>query len=127
MASLIVAAGMSGWLLAVAQPDSPRTMTVTTPHPVASAPAARDIQRSGWVTAVSPTSLTTTDASGQTTTFSITADTAQIHGPGSTAFRPAQHVVVVGVVRDGAPVATAIADGGTADGGGQPLDYQLPH
>ena len=38
-----------------------------------------------------------------------------------------QHVVVVGVVRDGAPVATAIADGGAAAGEGRPMDYQLPN
>ncbi|OKH67594.1 hypothetical protein EB72_03310 [Mycobacterium sp. SWH-M1] len=126
LVSMIVAAGMGGWLLAVAGPDGARAMTVTTPPPAA-VPAVQDIQRAGWVTAVSPTSLTTTDAAGQVTTFSITSETAQIHGPGSTAFKPAQHVVVVGVVRDGTPVATAIADGGAAAGEGRPMDYQLPN
>ncbi len=101
-------------------------MTVTTPPP-SSAPAVQDFRRAGQVTAVSPTSLTTADAAGRTTTFSITPDTAQIHGPGATAFRPAQDVVVVGVVRNGAPVATAIADRGAASGDGQPMDYQLPN
>lgn len=127
MASMLVAAGMAGWLLAVANPDRPATMTVTSSQPVASAPAAANVQRSGWVTAVSPTSLTTADAAGQTTTFAITPDTTQIYGPGTTAFRPSQHVMVVGVVRDGVQVATAIADRDATGGGGQPMDYHLPN
>lgn len=126
-ASLMVAAGMSGWLLAVASPDGARTMTVSAPHvPQPVATAAQDIQHTGWVTAVSSTSLTTADAAGRSTTFAITPDTTQVHRPGATGFRPSEHVVVVAVVRDGVPVATAIVDRGATDGAGQPMDYRLP-
>lgn len=84
-ASLMVAAGMSGWLLAVASPDGARTMTVSAPHvPQPVATAAQDIQHTGWVTAVSSTSLTTADAAGRSTTFAITPDTTQVHRPGAT-------------------------------------------
>ncbi|MEH3141850.1 MAG: hypothetical protein PGN37_17060 [Mycobacterium kyogaense] len=128
LASLMVAAGMAGWLLAVAGPDGPRTMTMSAPSvPQPVAIAAQDIQRTGWVTAVSETSLTTADAAGRTMTFAITPDTTKVHRPGATAFAPSEHVAVVAVVRDGVPVATAIVDRGATEGAGQPMDYGLPH
>ncbi|MCG7594399.1 hypothetical protein [Mycobacterium sp. PSTR-4-N] len=125
--SMIVAGGMAGWLLAVAGPDGAQPATVTMPHPVAPVAVTQDVQRAGQVTAVSPHSLTTVDADGKTTTFAITPDTARVLPPGSTTVRPAQHVVVVGAVRDGVLVATAIADRDSANGGGPPMDYQLPN
>ena len=111
--------------------DGPRAATVQTPPPTAAVPA-QDIQRAGRVTAVSATSLTTTAADGLVTTFRITPDTAAITQPGrstpfaATSFAPAQHVVVVGVVRDGVPVATAIADPAAAGPAGPPMDHRLP-
>ncbi|WP_236695538.1 hypothetical protein [Mycolicibacterium chubuense] len=131
MASMIAAAGAAGWLLALIDDDGPRTATVQTP-PAAAAPPVQDIQRAGQVTAVSAHSLTTTAADGRVTTFRITPDTAAITQPGTstpfgpTSFAPTQNVVVVGVVRDGVPVATAIADPAAAGPAGAPMDYQLP-
>ncbi len=130
MVSMIAAAGTAGWLFAMLD-DEPQTLSLSAPQP-SSAVAARDIQRSGHVTAVSPDSLTTTTADGQVTTFRITPDTTQITRPGTAApyaansFSPAQSVVVIGVVRDGVPVATAIADRAAVGPGGPPMDYGLP-
>ncbi len=131
MASMIAAAAAAGALLAVIDDDGPRTATVQTP-PAVAAPPVQDIQRTGRVAAVSATSLTTTAADGRVTTFRITPDTAVITAPGTStpfsvaSFAPAQHVVVVGVVRDGVPVATAIADPAAAGPAGPPMDYRLP-
>lgn len=128
---MIAAAGVTGWLLAVMDDGGPRTMTVEAPPVTASAPAEA-IQRAGLVTAVSATSLTTTAADGQITTFRITPDTTAITAPGTstpyaaTSFAPSQNVVVVGVVHDGVPVATAIADPAATGPAGAPMDYQLP-
>jgi hypothetical protein len=75
--------------------------------------------------------LTTTAADGRVTTFRITPDTAAITQPGTstpfgpTSFAPTQNVVVVGIVRDGVPVATAIADPAAAGPAGAPIDDQL--
>lgn len=130
MASMIVAAGAIGLLAAVVD-DGPRTATVQV-TPAAADLSAQDIQRTGRVTAVSPNSLTTTSADGRVTTFRITPDTVAITRPGvsapfaPTSFAPAQNVVVLGVVRDGVPVATAIADPTVAGPAGPPMDYQLP-
>ncbi|KRE27092.1 hypothetical protein ASG82_11510 [Mycobacterium sp. Soil538] len=131
MASMIAAAASAGWLLAVVDDDGLRTATVET-QPAAESLTAQDIQRAGQVTAVSANSLTTTAVDGQVTTFRITPDTAAITQPGTsapfavTSFAPAQHVVVVGVIHDGVPVATAIADPAAAGPAGPPMDYQLP-
>ncbi|KGI71237.1 hypothetical protein EU78_26615 [Mycolicibacterium rufum] len=130
-ASMVAAAGVTGWLLAVMDDDGPRTVTVQTPPAAVSAPAEA-IQRAGLVTAVSATSLTTTASDGQVTTFRITPDTAAITRPGAstpyaaTSFAPSQHVLVVGVVHDGVPVATAIADPAATGPAGAPMDYDLP-
>jgi hypothetical protein len=131
MASLIAAAAAAGGLLAVMDDDGPRTATIQTP-PAAAAVPVQDIQRAGQVTDVSATSLTTTAADGRVTTFRITPNTAAITQPGTstpfavTSFAPAQYVVVVGIVQDGVPVATAIADPAAAGPAGPPMDYQLP-
>ncbi|MBB2989213.1 cytoskeletal protein RodZ [Mycolicibacterium iranicum] len=86
------------------------------------AAAPQQIQRVGQVTAASPTSLTTTTAAGVSTTFRITPSTTHIGQP--TALQ--QNVVVMGVIRDGVPVATAIADRQMVGPDGPPMDYQLP-
>ncbi|MBX7448750.1 hypothetical protein GR927_12195 [Mycolicibacterium sp. 3033] len=124
----MVAGGMAGWVLAVAGPHgAQQTATMSTPQRVAPVAMTEDVRRVGQVTAVSPHSLTTVDGDGRTTTFAITPDTTRILSPGSAAVRPTQHVVVLGTVRDGVLVATAIADRDSANGGGPPMDYQLPN
>ncbi|AFM19822.1 hypothetical protein Mycch_5136 [Mycolicibacterium chubuense NBB4] len=132
--SMFAAAAAAGWALAVSG-GAPHTASVQ-PHSAAAsapAPAVQQIQRQGQVVAVSRDSLTTASADGQVMTFRITSDTTQITGPGTvatpyaaTSFAPRQNVVVVGVVRDGTPVATAIADQHVTAGRGAPMDYGLP-
>ena len=81
--------------------------------------------------AASQDSLTTATPDGQTTTFRITPQTAQIGSPGAgtpnpyNAFPLKRNVVVLGIVHDGVPVATAIADA-TVGPDGPPMDYGLP-
>jgi len=150
-ASVILAAGAAGWLVAVLDGDGPRTMTIQPPAqaapvqvPAQAVPAA-DIQRAGQVTEVSGSSLTTRGADGQLTTFAIMPDTTHVTSPGAAApfapgaVAPAQNVVVVGVIEHGVPVATLVADpaavvdpaavagaGGAAGPTGAPMDYHLP-
>ena len=120
MVSVTAAAAIAGWLLALNN-EGPQTMSLQAPQPAKAAPA-QQIQRAGTVTAVSHDSLTTTAADGQVTTFRITPETTWIAAP----FAPEQHVVVVGVVNDGVPVATAIADQSAVGANGRPMDYGLP-
>ncbi|MGE2836242.1 hypothetical protein [Mycobacterium sp. SMC-4] len=155
LASAMVAAGFAGWLGATVdeQPSAPAPSTqsaapvAAVPAPVAAVPAAapasveslpagvpagpREFQSSGQVISVSGDTMTTA-AGGETTTFRITPQTTQITLPGvsapyaATSFAPKQSVVVLGVVHDGVPVATAIADERAVGPNGPPMDYQLP-
>ena len=120
--SALGAAAVAGWTLGSADaPQSPpRTASPQTSNAAAAAPV--EIQRAGQVVSVSDDSLTTVTPDGRTTTFRITGETHHITG----SFAPSQQVIVLGVVRNGVPVATAIADQSAAGPHGPPMDYGLP-
>lgn len=133
--SLIVAAGTVGMLLAGPDGESGSTPLQSPPPPVQEivpAPAAppQEIERAGQVIAVSQDTVTTTSVDGQVTTFRITPSTAYITptagSRSAAAIAVKQDVVVAGVIADGVPVATAIADRNAVGPGGPPMDYQLP-
>ncbi len=108
-------------------------MKITEPQPApaprqaAVAPPAHEpiqrqqIQRSGEVIAVTENTLTTATPDGTTTTFRLTPETAKITPPALKG-----NVVVLGVVHDGVPVATAVADQRAVGPNGPPMDYGLP-
>lgn len=141
VAAAMVSAGFAGWLAAtlpdqaaapaqIAVAPAPAAAPVAAELPAVADPTAspREFQRSGQIVAVSHDSLTTVTGN-ETTTFRITPQTARITMPGAAApasFAPRQHVVVLGVVHDGVPVATAVADERAVGPAGPPLDYQLP-
>ena len=118
-ASMMGVAGAAGFLITANALQSEAAPAPQQPVTAAASPEA--IQRSGQVIAASEDSLTTSSPDGRTTTFRITSDTAQIGAPGLKA-----NVVVLGVVRDGVAVATAIADQGAVGPDGPPMDHQLP-
>ncbi|MCZ0729439.1 hypothetical protein [Mycolicibacterium iranicum] len=121
-ASVLGAAGTAGWLLTMQIVGPAPAQPTAEPRPsVAESPAREQIQREGQVIAVSGNSFTTSTPDGQTTTFRITPETAQIASPSVK-----RHVVVVGVVHDGVAVATAIADQTAVGPNGPPMDYGLP-
>ncbi|BBX19608.1 hypothetical protein [Mycolicibacterium duvalii] len=133
LTSAMVAAGFAGWLAAtvdeqpVASSPRPVTAVVAAPASVGSEaqPPAREFQRSGQIVALSDDTVTmATD--GRLTTFRVTPQTTRITVPGAETFAPAQSVVVLGIVRDGVAVATAIADERAVGPDGPPMDYQLP-
>jgi hypothetical protein len=84
------------------------------------------VQLVGQVVAVSPDSITTRSDDGTTMTFRITPTTTQISTDGApnpvtgTAFSVNETITVMGVVNDGTPVATALADQNA--GNGPPMD-----
>jgi thiamine biosynthesis lipoprotein ApbE len=119
---MLGAAGAAGWLLTMQIVGPAPAQPTATPQPsVAEAPAREQIHREGQVIAASGDSFTTSTPDGQTTTFRITPQTAQIALPAVK-----RHVVVVGVVHDGVAVATAIADQTAVGPDGPPMDYGLP-
>lgn len=117
--SMMGVAGAAGWVITANAAEPP---SAPVPQlPVAAPSSPEEIQRTGQVIAASDDTLTTSTPDGQTTTFHITPDTAQIGAPGLK-----KNVVVLGVVHDGVAVATAIADQGAIGPAGPPMDYDLP-
>ena len=118
MSALGVAA-VTGWTLGSADSapsdSAPQARTAAAEAPI-------EIQRTGQVVTVSEDALTTVSPEGHTTTFRLTPDTNRITG----GFEPSQNVVVVGVVRNGVPVATAVAERAAVGPDGPPMDYGLP-
>lgn len=109
-------------------PDASNVLAQSTiPAP---APALRDgtVQLVGQVVAISPASITTRSTDGTTTTFAITPATTRINTDGGAnpvtgeSFSVNQTVTVLGVVNNGTPVATALADGNAPAGSGPPMD-----
>jgi hypothetical protein len=103
-------------------------LDVAQPDPAHPTPASGEqtVQLVGQVVAVTPQSITTKNTDGTTTTFQITPATAQYSSDGTPnsleapAFTVNETVSVMGVVNNGTPVATALADQNT--GGGPPMD-----
>lgn len=120
---MMALAGVAGWMItanAVEPAPAPAAATaVESPQEAQVAPSP--INRTGQVIAATQNSVTTSTSDGQTTTFQITPDTARIGEPGLKA-----DVVVMGIVHDGVPVATAIADRDAVGPNGPPMDFQLP-
>ena len=103
-------------------------LDATAPDAPAPTPALGDatVQLVGQVVAVSPESITTRSSDGTTTTFQITPATTQFNSDGGTnsatgtPFTINETVSVMGVLKNGTPVATALAD--QSAGGGPPMD-----
>ncbi|SRX78988.1 hypothetical protein MPP7335_00721 [Mycolicibacterium parafortuitum] len=123
---MMAAAGAAGWLVTTEILEPPQQPPQQFQAAAASVPQQpqqpQQIQRAGQVTSSSPQSVTMVGADGQSTTFRITPETAQIGLPG---VMP-RNVVVHGVIRDGVAVATAIADREAIGPDGPPMDYGLP-
>jgi hypothetical protein len=107
-----------------ASPEAPQVAAQQVPAP-APALSDRTVHTVGQVVAISPESITTRSTDGITTTFAITPNTTQINtdgpGPGS-AFAVDETVAVLGVVNNGTPVATALAEQDAAVGTAPPMD-----
>lgn len=98
-------------------------------EPAASAPAApQPLSQEGRLVAVTPTSVTAQSVDGFARTYLIDAQTNAITVSGSSAggagttFSVNDEVAIVGVVRDGTAVATAVADRRVSNLNGPPMD-----
>jgi hypothetical protein len=98
-------------------------------HAQVAAPAEpQSLSQEGRLVAVTPTSVTAQSIDGFARTYVIDAETNAITEHGSliggaaTAFAVNDEVAIVGVVRDGRAVATAVADKQVSDLNGPPMD-----
>lgn len=115
-------------------PDGGSAAPQPAAHTAPAVPAASDqtIVQEGTIVAVTPTSVTAVGADGVARTYLVDGQTNAITSDGSrvgaavTAFAVDDPVSIVGVVRNGAPVATAVAHRDVTGLGGPPMDYALP-
>lgn len=97
--------------------------------PAAAPPAVQQpISQEGRIVAVSPTSVTAESVDGFARTYVIDSQTNAITMQGSlvggaaTAFAINDEVAIVGIVRDGTAVATAVAEKQVSNLDGPPMD-----
>lgn len=83
-------------------------------------PSNRSPKRAGWWPSPRPLSLPSID--GFARTYLIDAQTNAITHDGSSTFAVNDEVAIVGVVRDGTAVATAVADKAVTNLNGPPMD-----
>ncbi len=93
------------------------------------APAVQQpVSQQGKLVAVSPTSVTAQSVDGFARTYVVNSETNAITEHGSliggagTSFAVNDEVSIVGIVRDGTAVATAVADKQVSDLNGPPMD-----
>jgi hypothetical protein len=100
----------------------------TARKPAAVTAVQQPISQEGRLVAVSPTSMTAESADGFARTYVIDSQTNAITTKGSliggaaTAFAVNDEVAIVGVVRDGTAVATAVAQKQVSNLNGPPMD-----
>ncbi len=106
--------------------DGAPTAAREAPDPAAA--AQQPLRQQGRLVAVSPTSVTAESVDGFARTYVITSETNAITAAGSriggaaTTFAVNDVVSIVGVLRDGTAVATAVADQRVSNLDGPPMD-----
>ncbi|MCQ4362346.1 hypothetical protein KQR54_14595 [Mycobacterium gordonae] len=109
--SMIVAAALAALLVNAAGPGHP-------PPP----PADQHISQQGTLIAVSEESVTARSQDGIIRTYLVTPQTAVITRTGSQ-FAVNDEVDIIGTIRNGTALATAVAHRELGNGDGPPMDY----
>ncbi len=92
------------------------------------APTAQSVRQEGTVIAVSADSVTARSANGYAQTYQVTPNTSVITKSGSQSatasshFAVNDHVDIVGTIRGGTALATAVAEHDAGHGDGPPMD-----
>ena len=123
-AAMLCTASLTALLTNAVVPGKP--MVEATMEP---APASQPVRQEGTVIAVSADSVTARSANGYTQTYLVTPNTTLITNGGSQPATAAPHfaindrVDIVGTIRGGTALATAVADRDMGHGNGSPMDY----
>lgn len=121
-AALLCAAILTA-LLTNAVPEKPTVAGALEPTP-----ASQPVRQQGTIVAVSANSVTARSANGYTQTYLVTPNTALItragsqHATAASYFSINDRVDIVGTIRNGTAMATAVADRDMPNGTGPPMD-----
>lgn len=121
--ALLCAASLTALVTNTAQPEKPTVEATLGPAPV-----SQPVRQEGTVIAVSADSVTARSADGYTQTYRVTPNTALITNGGRSAvaashFAINDHVDIIGTIRNGTALATAVADCDITNGNGLPMDH----
>ncbi len=121
--AVVCAASLAALVANIAEPEKPTVEATLGPAPV-----SQPVRQEGTVIAVSADSVTARSADGYTQTYLVTPNTAFItNGSRSTTtashFAINDHVDIIGTIRNGKALATAVADRDMTDGNGSPMDH----
>lgn len=121
--AVLCAASLTALVTNTAEPEKPTFEATLGP-----APASQPVRQEGTVIAVSANSVTARSADGYTQTYLVTPNTAFVtNGSRSAAaawhFAINDHVDIIGTIRNGTAMATAVADRDVANGNGLPMDH----
>ncbi|OBG31250.1 hypothetical protein [Mycobacterium sp. E3198] len=120
--AVVCAASLTALVTNTAEPEKPTVEATLGPAPV-----SQPVRQEGTVIAVSADSVTARSADGYTQTYLVTPNTAFITNGGRSAsaasyFAINDHVSIIGTIRNGTALATAVADRDVANGSGSPMD-----
>ncbi|ORW30154.1 hypothetical protein AWB91_22575 [Mycobacterium paraense] len=121
--AVVCAACLTALVTNTAEPEKPTIEATLGPAPV-----SQPVRQEGTVIAVSADSVTARSADGYTQTYLVTPNTAFItNGARSAAaaahFAVNDHVDIIGTIRNGRALATAVADRDVTNGNGSPMDH----
>ncbi|OBF54832.1 hypothetical protein A5787_04045 [Mycobacterium sp. 852002-50816_SCH5313054-b] len=121
--AVVCAASLTALVTNTAEPQKPTVEATLGPAPV-----SQPVRQEGTVIAVSADSVTARSADGYTQTYLVTPNTAFITNGSRSAiaashFAINDHVDIIGTIRNGTALATAVADRDVANGSGSPMDH----
>ncbi len=121
--AVVCAASLTALVTNTAEPEKPTVEATLGPAPV-----SQPVRQEGTVIAVSADSVTARSADGYTQTYLVTPNTALITNGSRSAvaashFAINDHVDIIGTIRNGTALATAVADRDMTNGNGSPMDH----
>lgn len=96
------------------------------PEPAGLVAQAQPVSQDGRIVAVSETSVTAVSADGVARTYLLTPETTSVTGAANPTFAVNDEVSIVGELRNGTAVATAVATRELSNLNGPPMDFALP-
>ncbi|SPM29716.1 hypothetical protein BN971_04149, partial [Mycobacterium terramassiliense] len=121
--AVLCAVSLTALVTNTAEPEKPTVEATLGPAPV-----SQPVRQQGTVIAVSADSVTARSVDGYTQTYLVTPNTAFITNGSRSAiaashFEINDHVDIIGTIRNGTALATAVADRDMTNGNGLPMDH----
>lgn len=123
--AVVCAASLTALVTNAAEPEKPTVEATLGPAPV-----SQPVRQEGTVIAVSADSVTARSADGYTQTYLVTPNTTFITIGGRSAIAASHFAInddvdIIGTIRNGTALATAVAARDMTNGNGSPMDHAV--